>query len=203
MPDLMPFAGPLGAAAIALVSAVTVFVLTQRHQLHQDVLKDARTLRDAKRARLRDTCEIVLHSADAMRRAAGRLSFLLSEETEESRDAELRNLFAVATEGLDRAGIRLLLDPEGAPVYAAFEEVRDAWIRFQILQGERRAGDRSVLSKDIGAERRRLEEGFTLLLQAVRSSLSPLDEPIRELPPVPRLRLLHPRWQFWRLLSRR
>jgi hypothetical protein len=170
MPDLMPFAGPLGAAAIALVSAVTIFVLTQRHQLHQDVLKDARVLRDAKRDRLRETYEVVLHSADAMKRASVRLSFLMSDETEESRAAELRDLFATATEGLDRARIRLLLDPEGHPVHAAFEEIRDAWIRFQVFSGERRAGDRSVLAKDITAQRQRMEDGFAALLQTLRVS---------------------------------
>jgi hypothetical protein len=195
MPDLMPFAGPLGAAAIALISAVTVFVLTQRHQLHLDVLKDARALRDAKRDRLRATYEIVLHSADAMKRAAVRLSFLLADETEAARDAELQAHFRTATEGLERARIRLLLDPEGQPIYAAFEEIRDAWIRFQVLLGERRAGDPAARATDVGVERRRLEEGFTALLGAVRSSLAPLDQPIRELPSEPPRR---PSWQLWR-----
>ena len=50
-------------ASIGFTSAVVVMRRTLRHQRDLDLLKDARSLRDAKRDRLRQSFEVVLMTA--------------------------------------------------------------------------------------------------------------------------------------------
>lgn len=185
MPDLTPFVPAISALGGALIGGGAALLgqwLTWQRQFNLEVLKDRRALQVARRERLQGTYETVLLAATSLQSASTRLIFLLADETAEDRARQVRELLARADDGLDRARVRLMLDRDAATtIYPAFEAVRSFFNELWLLESDKRQGDQTIRSTDIGNKRRELHLGVDALCQAMVDSLAQLDQTIDEL----------------------
>lgn len=123
--------GVVGAAVAAVGTAWVAF--------NRDRDEDARRLRDRKADRLRAAFKPVLHIAGAWEEVVRQQGFLMSNETEEQRDARLSKQLEIAGEGLIDAQIALTLEPGiGHDIHELFRKVHGAYVAYQVDIGLRK-----------------------------------------------------------------
>lgn len=167
-----------GPAALAFLSAMAVLFFTLRHQVNLDVLKDQRSLRDAKRERLRVNFETVLMAARTIGYAALRRRYLLEGETTESRDKATLSALQEALANIDRVRVRLVLETGTEPVLAAFDKTYGAFTELQLLSRDRIESPASVRIDEITAAEQQIQAGVANLERVMRHALDALEQPI-------------------------
>ena len=104
--------------------------LRRDHERDQARLADERTLRDAKRERLRGDYAAIAFAAESLRGAAKQLVMLLAGDRPEDRDGRLQQQLQDATADLGRASTRLRLEEGTEPVIEAYQRVRSLWFTY-------------------------------------------------------------------------
>jgi hypothetical protein len=172
-----------GAAVGALLNqrgARQTAQLTLQTQLDLDSLKDAQSLRNARREGLVKTYEITLEALVGMQYFTA-----LARQPQGAAEAEILEVVKLAN--LARA--RLVLEVEAASVSTEFERLFVALTAFRQALSTRQDGS---------LEEQQFAEVAAALTRAIHASLAPLNQPIRDLnltgtPTKPR-----PWWAFWR-----
>lgn len=117
--------------------------LDRDHDRDQARLADARSLRDAKRERLRGDYFAVAYAADTLGGVAKELSVRWSGETEDARNERLNKQLADATDELGRAMLRLRLEEGTQPMVESFQRLRAAWFTYSDYEVRRFPRDHS------------------------------------------------------------
>jgi hypothetical protein len=123
----------LGALSVASFQAKRHSEEEERrreHEHHLARLADERSLRDAKRERLRTDYEDVAFAADTIQGATGALAILLRGDTVDARNERLNRTLEEATGNLTRPILRLRLDDGAAPIVSLYHDLRAAWWRY-------------------------------------------------------------------------
>lgn len=128
---------------IATVSSLLGVFLTNRQQLRRE--KEAynrqiereqvayqRTLKDAKRERLRNANKVVLNAAEEYEAAIHQISVIMQGETEETRNKRLNASLRNALTGLNQAMIEITLEDVGVDVKTIFRELRQAFTSYTL-----------------------------------------------------------------------
>lgn len=167
----------LATAAIAtsftLVGGVILFLLNRRHQLRQDVLKDQRALRDAKRERLTRTYEATLLAAVGMQHYT---SVLRTRPVGWDLNQEMQSLEALFKDA-DLASARLLVEADATLVAREFEDLFRSFTALRNALSER-TQDPQVLLSPIQDLEQKFMAVFAGLRAAIHESLQPLNESI-------------------------
>lgn len=101
------------------------------HERAQARRADERSLRDAKRERLRVDYVSIAYAAESIRSASHQLMLLERGDTPEAREGRLRDLLEEATEDLGRATVRLKLEEGTQHLLDAYQQVRVLWFTYQ------------------------------------------------------------------------
>lgn len=103
----------------------------REHERGQARVADERSLRDAKRERLRVDYVSITYAAEGIRSAAKQLMLLERGDTPEAREERLRAQLDEATEDLGRATVRLKLEDGTQHLLDAYQRVRAHWFTYQ------------------------------------------------------------------------
>lgn len=146
----------LGAAFVASILTITGSLLVARYQAHraaeqerlrreheneQARLADQRTLRDAKRERLRGDYVALIFANNTILSASMQLMLLEAGDTTEARQGRLRDQLAQATDDLGGVIARLKLETGTEYLLEAYGRVRGLWFTYQLrgIRGGRQA----------------------------------------------------------------
>jgi len=199
VPDLGFLNGPIGAALLAIASALTVAILNRRTQLDQDELRDARTLRDKKRERLAASYEAVLLAAITVKDILARRKVLLEGETDRSRAEMLRSALDKTLRELGHARVRLLLETDQKDVVSLFDRAYATFtgaLAADALRQRDRTG--AVNPRAVEMHEFQLAELVDQLELALRTALAKQEQPIRALGPTSRRLCLRWPWPLRR-----
>lgn len=131
---------------------------------------DERSLRDAKRERIRRDYEDIAFAATEIQGATVQISFLDAGDTEDARNARVNDRLNEATKGLGRAILRLQL--EGVEeLVQSYQEVRTLWYDFTSdLAQKKYGGVAETLTK--------MQAAVESILKKTRADLDALSKPI-------------------------
>jgi hypothetical protein len=101
-----------------------------KHEAAQARVADERSLRDAKRERLRGDLVAISLAADTIHHVGMELVTLFRGETEESRDERLNETLKTATENLAAPMMRLRLEEGTQPLLDSFQSIRSLWFLY-------------------------------------------------------------------------
>jgi hypothetical protein len=143
------------------------------HDRELSRLADERSLRDAKRERLRGDYEDLAFAATEIQGATAQLAMLWRGDTEEARDARVNERLEDATKDLSRAALRLRLEGD-EDLVARYQAVRSLWWEYTYLlaanDDHQRFGKISDTLTELGA---RVEA----ILEQTRTTLDDLSRP--------------------------
>jgi hypothetical protein len=142
-------------------------------QREQARLVDERSLRDAKRERLRRDYEDLAFAATEIQGATLELAMLWRGDTEEARNARVNERLNEATKDMGRAILRLRLEGE-EDLVARYQAIRSLWWEYtELLTSE----DRRKYGK-ISETLTKLEPAVEAILQKTKSTLEDLSRPL-------------------------
>ncbi len=120
--------------------------LRRDHEREQARLADERSLRDAKRERLRGDYVALTFAADNFLSASKQLAMLWAGDTPEARAERIQAQPEEATADLGRATIRLRLEEGTQSIVEAYQRVRGLWFtyQYQVPEADRRHDHREV-----------------------------------------------------------
>jgi hypothetical protein len=162
--------GPIGGALVTLVAGFVLFQLNREHQLQQDELKDARSLRDARRERRRAAFERALELSWGAEDYA--LSWIRGTSNQE---VERAFTSAVSESRLIRA--RLEIEAEGD----VSKKISAVFVYAQLLNGYKFRNEMNESEQYMFAQEvlESVQSAIGDVRSASVSSLRALDEPIR------------------------
>ena len=168
-------AAALSASLLTLLGSFLVADFQAKRTVEAARVADARSLRDAKRERLRGDYVPVAYAADAILSASKQLGVLWAGDTIEDRNARLETQLADATDDLRLAVIHLRLETDTQSIIDAYERVRGHWfqLEWQVPEADRQHDHSQVLATLTALEAD--VEGIIIL---ARSQLHDMGKPI-------------------------
>jgi hypothetical protein len=144
--------------------------LDRTFQKEESRRADERSLRDAKRERIRRDYEDVSFAATELQAATLQISLLEAGDTEEDRDKRVNDRLFEATKGLGRATLRLEL--EGVEeLVKSLQEVRTLWFDFISDLNQKKYGD-------VARTLTKMQAAVASILDKTRADLDALSKPI-------------------------
>ncbi len=162
--------------AVILLGAVLGFAyLGQIRQGRADKNADQRSLRDAKRERLRAAYREILTTALSLEKLAGVYAWLGGRpEYQKGLDAELNETM----KDLDRELVTLALESDATHVMGMFDEVREAFTRYRLHVVSKTTDPDFSTYRSLGEELEKLKKVVPELVDSARNHLSELEQPI-------------------------
>jgi hypothetical protein len=182
----------LGAAFVASILTITGSLLVARYQARRAAeqedlrrqheregsrLADERSLRDAKRERLRRDYEHVAFAADTIRGAANELLALFRGDTVDERNERINQRLADATEELARPILRLRLEVGTEPIIEHYQALRAAWFEYSDYWLPRLEREQRGYS-EIATLLERISANVNAILDKAKADLDTLSRPI-------------------------
>ena len=168
----------IGSLLVARFQARKVAVLEDQRRAHERAqarLVDERSLRDAKRERLRVDYVALTFAADNFLSASKQLITLWAGDTEEERGLRIHAQLEGATEDIVRAMIRLKLEEGTQSITDAYLRVRGLWFDYQVqVPDADRKHDHSEVATTLG----KMEAEVEHIIVAARADLDRLDTAI-------------------------
>jgi hypothetical protein len=142
-------------------------------QREQARLADERSLRDAKRERLRRDYEDLSFAATEIEGATLELAMLWRGDTEEARNARVNNRLSEATNDLGRAILRLRLEGD-EDLVARYQAIRSLWWEYTALLASDEPGKYGKIAETL----EKLNPAVDAILQQTRKTLDDLSRPV-------------------------
>ena len=169
----------LGAAFVASILTTVgsrwIAGFQARKQREQARLADERSLRDAKRERLRGDYVALTFAADAFLSASKQLAVLWAGDTPEARAERIQDQLEEATADLEWATIRLRLEEGTQSIVEAFQRVRGLWFTYQYQLPD---ADRRHDHSEVGETLRKMEAEVEGIVGTAKADLDELGKPI-------------------------
>src|SRR5258708_11688076 len=149
--------------------------LTYTQQKERERIAYERSLRDAKRDRLRGAYKILLKADEVYIYVLTELEYF-KDETEEKRDQRLTVLFSEALSGVNEAMIEILLEDLGGDIETIFSELRQAFDRYTSSLGANRMYSAPVVAQeDLSRAKTKAIQNRNKLLDLMQSHLKEVE----------------------------
>ena len=102
------------------------------NQMNREKLSYERSIKDAKRERLRNAYKVILNAAEEYLSVLTQLNSLMGEETLEERNKRLDASLRKALEGMNEVMIDITLEDVGSNVKAIFSDIKQAFTDYTI-----------------------------------------------------------------------